>query len=116
MQTKTLLVKRIESENAYLETLEVGSKEYNESQDRLSKLLVMLNNLEQQEKEAAEKEQQAKIDKKDRLIRNVMEGVKIGSGIVLPVVGLIGITAAERDISFTGALREYTKYFLPKKN
>ena len=37
--TKTLLMTRIESESTYLETLEVGSKEYNESFERLSKLL-----------------------------------------------------------------------------
>lgn len=116
MKTKTLLMERIENENAYLETLEVGSKEYNESFDRLGKLLEQLSKLEQQEMEALEKENQAKIDKKDRFIRNVMEGVKIGASIVLPVVGLVGITAAEKDISFTGALREYTKFFLPKKN
>lgn len=55
-------------------------------------------------------------EEKDRLIRNVLEGIKIGSGIVLPIIGLITITAVEKDITFTGSLREYTRYFLPKKN
>ena len=53
---------------------------------------------------------------KDRLIRNVLEGVKVGSGIVLPIIGLVAITAVEKDTTFTGSLREYTRYFLPKKN
>ena len=53
---------------------------------------------------------------KDRLIRNVLEGVKVGSGIILPIIGLVAITAVEKDITFTGSLREYTRYFLPKKN
>ena len=67
------------------------------------------------EKAEAEKEASAK-DQKNTLIRNVLEGVKVGSGIILPIIGLVAITAVEKDTTFTGSLREYTRYFLPKKN
>ena len=76
------------------------------------KLNSQLTNLETAE---SEKEASAK-DQKNTLIRNVLEGVKVGSGIVLPIIGLVAITAVEKDTTFTGSLREYTRYFLPKKN
>ena len=109
---KTLLLNLIEREQNYFESQESGSEEYVNSQSRLMKLNNQLTELEKAE---AEKEASAK-DQKNTLIRNVLEGVKVGSGIVLPIIGLVAITAVEKDITFTGSLREYTRYFLPRKN
>ena len=109
---KTLLLNLIEREQTYFENQKSGSEEYVNSQARLMKLSSQLTDLKKAE---AEKEASAK-DQKNTLIRNVLEGVKVGSGIVLPIIGLVAITAVEKDTTFTGSLREYTRYFLPKKN
>ena len=109
---KTLLLNLIEREQNYFDSQESGSEEYVNSQARLMKLNSQLT---EQEKAESEKEASAK-DQKNTLIRNVLEGVKVGSGIVLPIIGLVAITAVEKDTTFTGSLREYTRYFLPKKN
>ena len=109
---KTLLLNLIEREQNYFDSQESGSEEYVNSQARLIKLNSQLTELEKAE---SEKEVSAK-DQKNTLIRNVLEGVKVGSGIVLPIIGLVAITAVEKDTTFTGSLREYTRYFLPKKN
>ena len=109
---KTLLLNLIEREQNYFDSQESGSEEYVNSQARLMKLNSQLTELEKAE---SEKEASAK-DQKNTLIRNVLEGVKVGSGIVLPIIGLVAITAVEKDTTFTGSLREYTRYFLPKKN
>ena len=109
---KTLLLNLIEREQNYFDSQESGSEEYVNSQARLMKLNSQLTELKKAE---SEKEASAK-DQKNTLIRNVLEGVKVGSGIVLPIIGLVAITAVEKDTTFTGSLREYTRYFLPKKN
>ena len=109
---KTLLSNLIEREQNYFDSQESGSEEYVNSQARLMKLNSQLTELEKAE---AEKEASAK-DQKNTLIRNVLEGVKVGSGIILPIIGLVAITAVEKDTTFTGSLREYTRYFLPNKN
>ena len=109
---KTLLLNLIEREQTYFESQKSGSEEYVNSQARLMKLSSQLTDLEKAE---AEKEASVK-DQKNTLIRNVLEGVKVGSGIILPVIGLGASTAVEKDTTFTGAVREYTRDLLPNKN
>ena len=127
---KTLLLNLIEREQNYFDDQSPGDEEYVNSQKRLMNLKSQLTDLEKTEAELKTTGEKLEIAKaelevtkdvsvkedKDRLIRNVLEGIKIGSGIVLPIIGLIAITAVEKDITFTGSLREYTRYFLPKKN
>lgn len=127
---KTLLLNLIEREQTYFESQRPGSEEYVDSQARLMKLSNQLADLEKTETELKTTEEKLELSKaelevtkdvsvkenKDRLIRNILEGVKVGSGIILPIIGLVAITAVEKDTTFTGSLREYTRYFLPKKN
>ena len=127
---KTLLLNLIEREQTYFESQKPGSEEYVDSQSRLMKLSSQLADLEKTETELKTTEEKLELSKaelevtkdvsvkenKDRLIRHILEGVKVGSGIVLPIIGLVAITAVEKDTTFTGSLREYTRYFLPKKN
>lgn len=101
---KTLLMELIEREKAHFAEQEVGSEEYCASQHRLMELEKQMAELEVNEH-----------DKKDKVIRNIYEGVKVASGIVVPFVGLVWITATEKETTFTGVLKEYTRYFLPKK-
>ena len=127
---KTLLLNLIEREQTYFESQKPGSEEYVDSQARLMKLSNQLADLEKTETELKTTEEKLEISKaelevtkdvsvkenKDRLIRHILEGVKVGSGIILPIIGLVAITAVEKDTTFTGSLREYTRYFLPNKN
>lgn len=101
---ETLVMELIEREKAHFAAQTEGSEEYCASQKRLMELEKLLAELKVNE-----------TDKKDKVIRNIYEGVKVASGIVVPFVGLVWITATEKDITFCGALKEYTRYFLPKK-
>lgn len=89
-----------ERENTYLAEQEVGSEEYKASLSRLMAIREAMNNP----------------DNTKWVVETTIEGVKVASGVILPLIGLVWITATEKDITFTGALREYTKYFFPKKN
>ena len=130
---ESLVLDEINDINETLENLAVGSKEYEALANRRDRLLDKAieigkfnaeANLKQQQIDAEKerfdiecerKQQQMEDEKKDRFVKNVLEEFKVGGAIVFPVIGLVWITAAEKDISFTGALREYTKYFLPRK-
>ena len=99
---KTLLLNLIEREQNYFDSQESGSEEYVSSQKRLMNLKSQLTDLEKTETELETAREKLDITKaelevtkdasvkedKDRLIRNVLEGVKVGSGIVLPIIGL----------------------------
>ena len=113
---KTLLLDLIEREQKYFDNQAPGSEEYVNSQSRLMKLNAQLTDLEKTEADLESGKNAEAKDQKDKLIRNILEGIKVGSGIVLPIIGLVAITAVEKDTTFTGSLRGYTQYFLPKKN
>lgn len=116
METKKLLMDQIKRENEYLAEQEVGTETYNDSLKRLNTLEDKLIELEKFEAESARKDKQMKDEKKDRKIGIVIDVSKFVVGTVaIPIIGLVCITATEKDTTFTGALREYTRYFLPKK-
>lgn len=115
MELRTLLCEDIKRERNYLQEQEVGSNEYNESLKRLGALEDKLFDLEKFESETAAKQQQAKEEKTDRWIKIGLEGVKVVGGIVVPIIGLVWITATEKETTFCGALKDYTKLFIPKK-
>lgn len=105
MDAKTLVLKQIERESEYLAEHEVGSDEYNKSLTRLITLEEKLAELEK-----------FKDEKNDRFVKNLIDGAKfVIGGVVIPVVGLVCITATEKETTFTGALKEYTRFFIPKK-
>lgn len=93
----TLLDELIKREREYCEKCEVGSDEYNKSMDRLAKL---------EEQRHAQKEGTGKL---------VVEGVKVVSGVVLPVFGWVVITAFEKDDTLTSALKKTIDCFIPRK-
>lgn len=95
----------ITREEAYLNKQEVGSEEYNESQKRLVALQEQLRECEKTD-----------IDSKDRFVKFILELLKVvGCGIVLPLFGLIVITAQEREISYVGAMKSLLGSFVPGK-
>jgi hypothetical protein len=115
MDLKSLLREQIERESSYLKDQEVGTDEYNSSMDRLSTLEDKLADLEQSESDAARKDKQMAEDRKDRLIKNSIEGAKTVGSFVLPIIGLVAITAFEKGDTFTTSLRGFVNCFIPKK-
>ena len=95
MDAKTLLLEEIEREYDYLKKQEVGTEKYNASMSRLNTLLEKLGDLEEFEDE-----------KKDRAIKNLIEGVKFVVGnVIVPVSLSLLILKSEETGTLTTALR-----------
>lgn len=108
MVNETNLKDLIERERRYIDTLNTGSDEYVKSMERLMDLEKLLSEIEKNEAEMDQAQ-------KSRLIGVILESAKIATNVALPLIGYVAIVAAEKDITFTGALRDVTKCFLPKK-
>lgn len=104
MYLQNLLREQIERERTHLEGLKVGSEEYEKSFARLIELEDRLADLEKHLE-----------GKKDRTVKNVIEGVKVAGGIALPLVGYVAVTAFEKNETFTSALKGVVNCFIPKK-
>lgn len=115
MELKELLRGQIEREHTYLSEQSVGSEQYNASMSRLNVLEDKMAELEKSESESARRDKQMEEEKKDRLIKNSLEVAKITTNIVMPVIGLVAITAFERGDTFTTSLRGFINCFIPKK-
>ena len=95
-KAKVLLEEQIARVREYLAAQEVGSDEYEQAFDCLMKLEEQLASLECSK------------------TRNVIEIVKTVGQIMLPLIGLVCITAFEKEGTFTTALRGYVNLFIPK--
>ena len=115
MELKDLLREDIKREHDFMCEQQVGSDEYNASMKRLGELENKLFDLVKLESESADKEKQLTDAGKDRKIKYIFEGIKVASGVIVPFVGLVGIMAFEKEQTFTSALRDYVKCFVPKK-
>ena len=116
MNNKELLMKAIEREQAYCDTHDVGTDEYDNSFDRLMKLRKELADLEKTEAENERRTQELAETKKDRRVKNTIEVVKfVGTGIVMPCIGFVVVTAFEKDDSFTSSLKRVVDCFIPKR-
>lgn len=111
----TNLCEMRDRERDYLMGLEPGSDEYVKSQSRLLNIEKQLHEMDNTDSNLVVRKAEVKSERRDRITRNIIEGFKAGAGIVLPLIGLVCITATEKDTTFTGALRDYTKLFIPKK-
>ena len=116
MKQKELLAKQIEREEKYCEEQNVGTKEYAESFDRLSSLRKELSDLEKTEAENERRNRELADTKKDRRVKNTLEGIKIiGGGIIMPCIGYVVVTAFEKNDSFTSSLKRVVDCFVPNK-
>lgn len=115
METKELLIKLIEREGEYCDNQEVGTEEYNKSFKRLIDLKKELESIENSEYEHSRKEREMKELKFDRITKNSIEIVKVGGGIILPLIGYVAVVAFEREETFTSALKGVVNCFIPKK-
>ena len=115
MKSKELLVKQIEREQRYCDTHDIGTEEYEKSFKRLVTLRGELMEVEKFETETERKKEELVENKKDHRNKNAIEVVKVvGTGIVMPLVGFVVVTAFEKDDSFTSALKRTVDAFIPK--
>lgn len=116
MKQKELLTKQIEREQKFCDAQTVDSEAYDRSFDRLTKLRKELAELEKMEADNDRKERELAETKKDRMAKNAIEVAKfVGTGIVMPCIGFIVVTAFEKDDSFTSSLKRVVDCFVPKQ-
>lgn len=116
MNNRELLVKQIEREQKFCDAQEVDSEAYDRSFDRLIKLRKEFADLDKVEADNVRKEREMADCKKDRFAKNTIEVVKIvGTGIIMPCIGFVVVTAFEKDDSFTSSLKRVVEAFVPKK-
>lgn len=115
MNNKDLLMKEIERVQTYCDNCDIGTEEYNDAFDKLMKLRKELAELEKNEAEIDRKNRELADTKKDRRVKNVIEVAKfVGTGIVMPCIGFVVVTAFEKDDSFTSSLKRVVDCFVPK--
>ena len=89
MNTKTLLNEEINRLYQKMSTLDPDSKEYAEMEDKWTKLVDRKLEIEKLESSEAQAEKQMKEDRKDRVVRYIIEGAKIVLPLSLTAVGTI---------------------------
>lgn len=115
MSNKELLMKQIEREQNHCDKQNVGTDEYDKSFDRLMRLRKELADLEKIEAENEIKNRELTESKKDKKVKNIIEAVKVvGTGIIMPCIGFVVVTAFEKDDSFTSSLKRTVECFIPK--
>lgn len=127
MSIKNLLKEEIESEFRELEKIEVGSDKYKSAVDGLTKLVdrsIELEKIEAERKDKIEsryieneiKLKQMADENKDRLVKNCLTSVSIGSGIVLTVWGALKSWEFEKEGTVTSTMgRMFMNCFRLKK-
>ena len=98
MNAKQLLIERIERERFYLNEQEVGTKEYNDSTERLNILESKLAELE------------------DKFAKNTIDIIKFGiGGVIIPVGMSLLVLKWEETGSITTSLKSWITNNVPKK-
>lgn len=112
MSLRTQIRDEVQSQLEELHKMGVGTDEYRNTVDGITKLadrVIEMDKLDNErqiqaelnEKELELKEAQLKEDKKDRIIRNCLNGISIVGGIAVAVWGTIVSINFEREGTFT---------------
>ena len=116
MKAIKMLQKRIEKEEAYLETLEAGTDTYAASHERLNHMTELLGQLEQSERDEVHKKGQTAREIKAKRNELIMDVVKfVVGGVIIPVGMSVFILKWEETGSVTTALRSWITNNVPKK-
>ena len=108
MSIKNNLIEEFEDEMKGLRTLQLGSEEYKATVDSVTKLADRIIEIEKIEKDAKSKDveresndylkmKQMEDDKKDRQVRNGIEFVKVGGGLLAACVAFVLSMKFEED-------------------
>lgn len=118
MSDRNLLMKQLEREQKYCDSQTIGSEEYVASFNRLTTLRKELADLEKHEDEIELKKQDMKSCKHDKIVKNVIEGVKVvGAGIIVPVGIAVGTMAMEKEgYTFTSLCKSVINQLISKKS
>lgn len=126
MSIKTGLIEEFNSELEELKKMEVGTDEYKTSVEGITKLVDRIIEIEKQEHENSAraidrqvemefKEQQLIDEKRDRIIGNFLESLKVVGGLGLTFVIAVMSMNFEREGTFTteagrGSIRQLLKF------
>lgn len=126
MSIKTNLVKEFENEIKELGKLSLGSEEYESTLDGVTKLADRIIEIEKSEQEASLKEMsradenelkaaQLASERRDRIIRNAIEGAKVIGGFGLAAWAFVASMNFEKEGTLTteggrSALRQLLKF------
>lgn len=80
---------------------ELMSEHYKSATDGMTKLADRIIEIEKLEAEQALKEQQAKVEKRDRIVRNVIEGTKVVGGFGLAAWAFVASMNFEKEGTLT---------------
>lgn len=127
MGLKTMLNDEIVSEFEQLKKMGLGTEEYKTTVDGLTKLVdrqIEIDKLESEQRERAEardeenefKLKQAADEKKDKIVKNVLQAIGIIAPIGLTVWGTVTMLKFEEEGTVTTAIgRGFINKLLPKK-
>jgi hypothetical protein len=127
MNIKTLLEVEIENEFDKLSRLEPGSEEHEKTLNGLAKLMDRAIEIEKTESDCEEKiaaresdevfkQQQLEVDKKDRLLRNIISGASVILPLLVTIWGTKVSLKFEEEGTFTTIMgRGFINKLLPKK-
>lgn len=127
MGLKTMLNDEITNEFEHLKKMELGTDEYKTTVEGLTKLVDRQIEIDKLESEAHEratareeenelKWKQASDDKKDKIVKNILQAVGIGAPIALTVWGTIKSLKFEEEGTVTTVIgRGFINKLLPKK-
>lgn len=106
----------IDSKLEKLEEMDPETEQYEIEVDIVSKLMDRLIEMEKNETDKADKAATQKLEKKDRLVKNIMTGVSIGGGLVLTVWGTITTLNFDKTDTITSSMgRGFVQRLFPKK-
>lgn len=112
MSIKTKLIEEFNDEIERLGKMELGSEEYKATADGVTKLADRIIKIEESEKEAEMKDmdnsivnelklQQMAEDRKDRIIKNCIEGTKVVGGFALAAWAFVASMNFEKEGTLT---------------
>lgn len=115
-KTLELLNGEVQDEIEVLRGLEVGSNNYKVAVDGIGKLLDRQIEIEKINADKELKAEEAKIDKRDRLVKNVINGVGVIGGFAVTIWGTLKSIEFEKEGTITTIMgRGFINKLLPKK-
>lgn len=111
-----LVNEEIKDELSLVRSLQYGSDEYQTAINTTTKLMDKQIEMEKLRTDNEHKLIEMKSEKKDRIVKNVLNGVGIVGGFALTVWGTVYSTKFEQDGSYTTIMgRGFISKLLPKK-
>lgn len=115
-KTLELLNSEVQDEFEVLSGLEVGADNYKIAVDGIGKLMDRQIEIEKINADKELKAEEAKIEKRDRIVKNVISGVGVIGGFAVTIWGTLKSIEFEKEGTITTIMgRGFINKLLPKK-